>query len=163
MSDEKESKDETAQFPKNADYCIHIFLEKAKEIKTEPGKTVDPVFLIESMQLQQYSSAKEKIGGIGEVIWNEHIFLEPRDIEKRDAENGKISIKLMDKGLFKKEMIGMFEFDLSFIYLKDGHVLEHKWLALNNPGADNFAEIMGYVKVSIEVTATGDEQAQIKE
>lgn len=63
----------------------------------------------------------------------------------------------MDKGLFKDAMIGMFELDLSFIYLKDNHVLESKWLALNNPGAENFSEICGYAKVSISVCATGDE------
>ena len=157
MSDEGKKGDETGQFPKNADYCIHVLIEKAKEIKTEPGKTVDPVFLIESMGLNEYSSSKEKIGGIGEVVWNEHIFIEPRNIEKRDAESGKICIKLMDKGLLKNYMIGMFEFDLSFIYLKDEHVLKNQWLALNNPGADNYAEICGYVKVSVQVTATGDE------
>jgi hypothetical protein len=57
----------------------------------------------------------------------------------------------------------MFEFDLSFIYLKDKHLLLHKWLALNNPGAENFSEICGYVKVSISVSASGDEQVQINE
>ena len=159
----KEPQDETGQFPKNADYCIHVFIEKAKEIKTEAGETVDPVFLIESMGMKQYSTAKDDIGGIGEVVWSEHIFLEPKNIDKKDAEDGKISIKLQDKGLFKDALIGSYEFDLSFIYLKKDHVLLHKWIALNNPGSENFAEICGYVKVSISVAATGDEQVQIKD
>lgn len=169
MSDDKDKKedaaagDETAQFPKNADYCIHVFIEKSKEIKTPPGDTVDPMFVIECLGLKEYSTAKDDIGGLAEIVWGEHIFIEPRGVDKRDAESGKITIKLMDKGLFKDALIGMFEFDLSFIYLKDKHVLFHKWLALNNPGADNFAEICGYVKVSISVAATGDEQVQITE
>ena len=98
-----------------------------------------------------------------EVVWNEHIFIEAKSIDKRTAEDGRIAIKLFDKGLFKNDLVGMYEFDLSYIYLKDEHLLKHKWLALNNPGADNYAEIMGYVKVSIQVSATGDEQSQIKE
>lgn len=168
MSGEEEKQaeaagDETAQFPKDADYCVHVFIEKSKEIKTAAGDTVDPMFVIECLGLKEYSTAKDDIGGLSEIVWGEHIFLEPRGVDKRDAESGKITIRLMDKGLFKDALIGLYEFDLSYIYLKDKHVLEHKWLALNNPGADNFAEICGYVKVSISVAATGDEQVQIVE
>lgn len=47
----------------------------------------------------------------------------------------------MDKGMFKDAMLGMFEFDLSFVYLKPDHVLLHKWIALNNPGGDDYATI----------------------
>lgn len=34
------------------------------------------------------------------------MFLEPRNIEKEEAEEGKISIKLLDKGFYKNYMIG---------------------------------------------------------
>lgn len=157
----EEKGDETGQFQTMADYCIHVFIEKAKEMKVPKGETIDPVFLIETLGQKAYSTAKDDVGALGETIWNEHIFIEPLAIDKRTAEEGKITIKLMDKGLFKDALIGMFEFDLSFIYLKEKHVLFHKWLALNNPGGENFAEICGYVKVSISVAASGDEQVQI--
>ena len=96
-------------------------------------------------------------------MWNEHLFLEPLNVDKRDAEAGKLTIRLLDKGLFKDALIGLYEFDLSYIYLKDNHCIEHKWLALNNPGDENYMEICGYVKVSICVTATGDEGYELKE
>lgn len=35
---------ETGGFPRNADYCIHILIQKTKEIKTPPQGTVDPMF-----------------------------------------------------------------------------------------------------------------------
>ena len=79
------------------------------------------------------------IGGLGEVEWSEHVFLEAQNVEKRDAENGTILIKLMDKGMFKDAKIGQFDFDLSFIYFKQDHVMLHQWLALNNPDSENFA------------------------
>ena len=72
-----------------------------------------------------YSSAKSKIGSLTEVIWSEHIFVEQKDVSIQQAEAGKILIKLLDKGLFKNETIGQFEFDLSYIYLMDKHAMEN--------------------------------------
>jgi hypothetical protein len=89
--------------------------------------------------------------------------LEPREVSKIDAEGAKIVIKLMDKGLFKDAMIGTFEFDMSYIYLKKDHVLLHKWLALSNPNGEDYATIQVYMKVSIAVACQGDEQVQIEE
>lgn len=39
----------------------------------------------------------------------------------------------------------------------------HKWLALSNPASPNFNEVTGYLKISITIAATGDEQVQITE
>ena len=61
---------------KRGDYMIHVFLEKVKEIKTEAGSTVDPIFEVTCLNQKQYSSAKSKIGGISEVVYSEHLFLE---------------------------------------------------------------------------------------
>ena len=69
----------------------------------------------------------------------------------------------MDKGFFKDQLIGSFEFDMSFIYFKKDHVLLHQWIALSNPGSEDYSKITGYLKVSISVVCTGDEQIQIEE
>lgn len=42
-------------------------------------------------------------------------------------------------------------------------MLLHQWLALSNPSGDNYSEIKAYLKVSISVVSTGDEQLEIKE
>ena len=78
-------------------------------------------------------------------------------MEKQEAEEAKITLKLMDKGFLKNQIIGLFEFDLSYIYFMKDHMLLHQWLALSNPNSDNYSEITGYIKVSISVVATGDE------
>ena len=91
------------------------------------------------------------------VDWSEHIFLEPRGIDKQTAEEGKIMIKLQDKGVFKDALVGQFEFDMSYIYFMKDHVMLHQWLALSNPNSENFSEVTGYLKVSISVSCTGDE------
>jgi C2 domain len=70
---------------------------------------------------------------------------------------------MLDKGYFKDAMIGMYEFDVAYIYFMKQHSLLHKWLALSNPASPNFSEVCGYLKISISVAATGDEQIQITE
>ena len=142
---------------KRGDYMIHIFVEKAKEIKVPANSTVDPLIEITCLGQKKYSSAKDDIGGLGEVIWSEHLFLEPRNVEKEEAEDAKIVIKLNDKGFLKNSMIGMFEFDLSYIYFMKDHCLLHQWIAFSDPNSENYSEITGYLKVSISVAASGDE------
>lgn len=148
---------------KRGDYMIHVYIEKAKEIKVPDGGTVDPIFEVSCLNQKAYSEAKDDIGGLGEVVWAEHIFIEAKNIEKKQAEDGKISIALQDKGFFKNSLIGLYEFDLSYIYYMKDHVMLHKWLAFSNPNSENYSEITGYLKLSINVTCTGDESVQIEE
>jgi hypothetical protein len=93
---------------KSGDYMIHVLIEKAKEIRMPEGSTVDPLIVVESLGKKQYTTAKDDVGSVGETVWNEHIFLEAKAVEKDRAESGKILIKLMDKGLFKDALIGEF-------------------------------------------------------
>lgn len=58
-------------------------------------------------------------------------------------------------------MIGAYEFDVAFIYFMNKHALMHQYVALSNPGSPNFNEVAGYLKLSITIAATGDEQVQI--
>ena len=112
---------------KAGDYMVHVFLEKVKEINIPEGATsVDPMVTVETLGQKQFSSAKDDVGGVGEVTYGEHIFLEAKNIDKEKAEASKITLKLMDKGMFKDCLIGEFEFDLSFIYLKKDHVMLHQ-------------------------------------
>ena len=92
------------------------------------------------------------------MLWTEHLFIEGKNIEKQTAEEDKIVIKLLDKGFLKNSLIGMFDFDLSFIYNMKDHLMLHQWLALSNPNSENYSEITGYIKVSISIACTGDEQ-----
>lgn len=70
---------------------------------------------------------------------------------------------MLDKGYFKDAMIGSYEFDIAYIYFMKDHSLMHKWLALSNPSSENYNEVTGYLKVSITVAGSGDEQVQITE
>ena len=142
---------------KRGDYMIHIFIEKIKDIKIDDGEdTVDPMIETTCLKQKQYTSAKKGISGVGEVTYSEHLFLEQRNVEKKDAEEAKITLRLLDKGFLRDDLIGQFDFDLSYIYFMKDHMLLHQWLALSNPNSENYAQITAYLKVSISVVATGD-------
>jgi len=80
----------------SGDYMIHIFLEKVKEINMPEGlTTVDPMLCVESCGQKVYSQAKDAIGPMAEVIYGEHLFIEPRDLDKTAAEDAKIMLKLV--------------------------------------------------------------------
>ena len=74
-----------------------------------------------------------------------------------------ICIKVMNKGIFRDELIGTYEFDITTVYFKDKHAIQHQWIALFNPEGDDFSEITGNLKVSIAVQGPGDEQVQLSD
>ena len=79
---EKAAKDDAAEDKgigemKRGDYMIHIFLEKAKDLKCPDEGTVDPMVEVHCLGQKCFSTAKNDIGSMGEVTWSEHLFMEP--------------------------------------------------------------------------------------
>lgn len=147
---------------KRGDYMIHIYIEEAKNLKTGgEGESVDPMVELNVLNQSKYTKAEENISGTGIAVWNEHIFFEPKNVEKDDLENGKIEIRLLDKGFFKDALIGYYEFDLSYIYLMEKHSMMHKWIIMSNPESENFGEVTGNLKLSITIAGNDDSQEQI--
>mmetsp|Transcript_69380 Transcript_69380/g.96210 ORF Transcript_69380/g.96210 Transcript_69380/m.96210 type:complete len:190 (+) Transcript_69380:62-631(+) len=144
---------------KRGDYMIHIYIEEAKNLKTGgEGESVDPMVELNVLNQSKYTKAEENISGTGIAVWNEHIFFEPKNVEKDDLENGKIEIRLLDKGFFKDALIGYYEFDLSYIYLMEKHSMMHKWIIMSNPESENFGEVTGNLKLSITIAGNDDSQ-----
>ena len=67
----------------------------------------------------------------------------------------------MNKGLFRDEMVGMYDFDITQVYFRDKHCIQHQYIALFNPDGDDFSQVTGYIQVSIAVQGPGDEQVQL--
>ena len=101
---------------KRGDYMIHVYIEQAKNLKVPPEETVDPIVQINCLEERKFTTAQDDINNTGVAIWNEHIFFEPKNKEKEDLEQGKIVVKMLDKGFYKDALIGYYEFDLSYIY-----------------------------------------------
>lgn len=79
------------------------------------------------------------------------------------AENAKITIRIMDKRTFKDALIGEYEMDLTHVYFHKKHTIFHRWFALCNPKNEDYTKVSGYIKVSISVIGTGDEQVVLKD
>ena len=60
-------------------------------------------------------------------------------------------------------MIGMYEFDMTYIYYKDKHAMHNQWVALVNPEGEDFSAVAGNLKISIAVQGPGDEQVQLND
>mmetsp|Transcript_40372 Transcript_40372/g.52910 ORF Transcript_40372/g.52910 Transcript_40372/m.52910 type:complete len:170 (+) Transcript_40372:543-1052(+) len=91
------------------------------------------------------------------------MFFEPRQIHQSKIEQETIQIKVMNKGIFRDEMIGMYEFDMTTVYFKEKHAIQHQWIALYNPEGEDFSDITGNLKISIAVQGPGDEQVQLND
>jgi len=59
--------------------------------------------------------------------------------------------------MFRDELIGAYEFDMTYVYFKDKHAIHNQWVALMNPESENFSDIAGNLKVSIAIQGPGDE------
>ena len=115
------------------------------------------------MDEKQFSETKKEITLNDVVIWNQHFFFEKEYIKRREFENAKVQITILQKRLLKNTMIGMYEFDLSSIYLKKHHTLFHAWAALSNIESTKFTNVTGYLKVSISVTGENDPAISLTE
>ena len=104
---------------KRGDYMIHVMIEQAKNLKVPDGDVIDPIVEVSCLGERKFTKALDDINNTGIAVWNEHIFFEPKNVEAARLEKGTIELKLMDKGFFKDALIGFYQFDLSYIYLKD--------------------------------------------
>jgi len=73
-----------------------------------------------------------------------------------------VQLRLLNKGFFKEDVIGAFDFDVSFLYFQKEHALQHQWIALSNPTSKESNDITCYIKLSISVIRGGDENVQLK-
>jgi hypothetical protein len=66
-------------------------------------------------------------------------------------------IRVLNKGFFKEDTIGVYMFDVTSIYFGKGHAMVHQWIAMSNPEGKDFNEITCYLKLSISVSGPGDD------
>jgi hypothetical protein len=116
-------------------------------------QTVNPLIEVSTCGITKYTASKTDVacGSAANISWREHLFFEPRNMHSSKIELDTISIKVKNKGIFKDELIGMYEFDMTKVYFEKGHAIQNQWIALFNPEATNFSEISGNLKISISV------------
>ena len=96
-------------------------------------------------------------------MWGEHLYFELKNLDPEEATGTMITLRLLNKGWVKNEVIGIFEFSMSSIYFSEGHKIEHAWAALSNTDTEDFSEIKGLIKMSICVTGPKDNAIKLDE
>ena len=71
---------------------------------------------VECKGQKKYTKALDDIGTSGIAHWGEHIFFEFKNQEVDEVEAAKIKITVQDKRVLKNAVIGIYEFDLTYIY-----------------------------------------------
>lgn len=75
----------------------------------------------------------------------------------QDLQNLKVKISLLVKSaVFKNTMIGVYEFDFSYIYFMEEHAMKHMWVALSNPSSEDYSAITGFLKISVSIHGSND-------
>ena len=75
----------------------------------------------------------------------------------------KIKISLFVKGMMKNALIGIYEFDFSYIYFMATHAMEHTWVAISNPNSEDYSSVAGFVKISVSIHGAQDTPALLAE
>ena len=154
---------------KGGDYMIHVYVQGGKQFKLPGEKECSPFVEIQSCGYKKFTQTIDTpCDSSREVKWKEHLFIEPKNIvsslqeflcfqHKNDISSSNVQISVKNKGFFKDELIGYYEFDIQTIYFSnDKHTLQHQWIALSNPSSSDFTEISGVLLVSIAIQAEGD-------
>ena len=69
----------------------------------------------------------------------------------------------MEKSIFKDVLVGLFEFDFSYIYNMENRTMRHQWVGLNNPDGEDFSEVAAFMKLSASIHGPGDKPEELKE
>lgn len=86
---------------------------------------IDPMIQVTCCDIKKYSASKSNVptGTDTPNDWSEHMFFEPRNQIKQEIEEATISIRVLNKGLFRDDLVGCYDFDITFVYFKDKHTI----------------------------------------
>ena len=95
-------------------------------------------------------------------IFNEHYYFDKADLTVSQLDKEKILIEVYDYNHSSKEdYLGVYEFDIQYIYNFKNHTLKNTWIALANPEGEDIAKINGYLKLSISVLNDNDPRIEL--
>lgn len=123
-NDEGAEENKVGSMPQG-DYNVHIHLQSAKNLKMDEEDTVTPYMSFECLGEEKKSTHKENITKNDNVVFNEHHFLEIKNVTNETSANANIKIVCMNRGFFKGDIIGQIELSMSKIYDMDKHTMFH--------------------------------------
>ena len=147
---------------KPGDYIVHVHVQQASKLWLEGEETSDPFIEVSCLGTMKATGGKNDIASDATVRFNEHMFLEFKDLSKEQLEEATIKFQVVNKGFFRGDVIGTNEIPLTKVYNMKNHCLLHQQFGLSNPNSKDYSKITGYTTASINVQGPGDEATELK-
>eukprot|EP01083_Nonionella_stella_P268466 907578_1 len=165
----KSRKQDTAKIAAGGDFQVQLHIIEGRDLAgKDSGGTSDPVVTITIFDKKKSTKIKSRTKN---PRWDQVLYFELNGLEPDELSRGKALIEVFDADIISRnDLIGTFEFDLSWIYYKKNHEIYNQWIALANmeeeeeedaddeSKEDGIDGIEGYLKLSITILGTGDEQ-----
>ena len=113
--------------------------------------------------IKKYTPVQSSVTATSNVSFMNHIFVDLQKQSVAQLETTKISIRLMEKGVFKEAVFGLFEFDFSYVYNMEDRTMFHQWVALNNPASADFSAVAAFLKLSVSIHGADDKPIELGE
>ena len=154
-------KPDKAKILAGGDFLVQVHIIEGRDLKGKNGAP-NPVATISIFDDKKSTKIKDSTNT---PLWDQLIYFELKELEPDQLSLGKALIQVFDSkwslgsSIMAKELIGAFEFDLSWIYYREHHEIYNEWIPLMNyQGEQGNGEIRGYLKMCITVLGPGDEQ-----
>ena len=167
----KNRKKDTATINAGGDFQVQCHIIEGRDLTgKDSGGTSDPVVTITIFDKKKSTKIISKTKN---PRWDQVLYFELNGLEPDELSRGKALIQVYDADVISRnDLIGSFEFDLAWIYYRDHHEVYNQWIGLTNTEEteedvdddeeekeeDGIDGIEGYLKLSITILGTGDEQ-----
>ena len=71
-------------------------------------------------------------------------------------------IRVLNQGWLKNELVGQAIIDLASVYFTKKNKMEHYWVGLDNPDAEDFENMKGLLKISANCTGPNDNAQKLE-
>ena len=170
--DEKSQKEETkektedisSKIPtliKKGDYTVHILIEQIKNAVCK-NKDMLPTPCVKMTCFSKSQRTAKLKNNCSDNIYNEHFYFDQTDLSVSQLDKEKILIEVYDyNNSSKEDYLGIYEFDIQYVYNFPNHTMKNTWIALANPKAEDITKINGYLKLSISVLNDNDPRIEL--
>ncbi|KAK2952288.1 putative C2 domain protein [Blattamonas nauphoetae] len=134
------------------EFSVRVTVIECRDLRGKDKNMMsDPVCYVQVLDKIQHTTIEKKTLS---PYW-EQTFFYTLKITKREFQEGKITFSVFNANTFRRnELIGKYEFDLSYCYTADNHEIWRQWIGLYNH--DEGPELQGYLRCNIVVLGPGD-------
>eukprot|EP00002_Diphylleia_rotans_P036357 TRINITY_DN799_c0_g1_i1.p1 TRINITY_DN799_c0_g1~~TRINITY_DN799_c0_g1_i1.p1 ORF type:complete len:1445 (-),score=361.51 TRINITY_DN799_c0_g1_i1:290-4624(-) len=140
---------------KDGDYVVQVHIIEARGLKPrDMSGTSDPICVVEAFGMKYSTEVKKKVLS---CVWDRTFIFEEKNMQAIDVECSKVNVSVFDhNGISRNELIGSYEFGMSYVYNQKNHEIWRVWVPLTDVTDENEG-VQGYVKLSVAVLGPGDE------